>query len=1023
MKIISLHFKNLSSLKGEFKIDFTTPALANAGLFAITGPTGAGKSTILDAITLALYSYTPRLGGISKNSITEKGIIVTKHTKEAFAHLVFEVDNFKYKAEWAIAITSKGNWGNITHKLSKEEGGAFVSITQNTSGTVDMVNEVIGIDKDQFTKAIVLSQGKFDEFLTADEGDRYELLEVITGTDIYRKIGLKVFDALRLKNEELKDVESQLSGIEILTAAQIEEIELTKSGLETATNAIRTQLLALNTLKQTKDKINLLIDEKGKIEADYVQLSEKETAFQPYLVKLAEHEQALPLQVDYNKWKNATLAIKTFTATIESNNSILLLKQTEKKELLNSVSKNINETLKEENFDEKLENFVKKVTKLDNTIIQINGALTSKGEALNTLYKQIPTASSSEITPIQKSVSDLNKYIQQKDTQLSNLKLPTGFDSEDYGAEIDRLTGQITVLTKAIGIKTALDVLNQSKTEQTNYLAELEKAFDSNTKELTGLKKSAEKLKTELANALNLYNANKTLMSLEEYRDLLEEGVPCPCCGSKEHPLAGKKPKLNNKLLEEYHAKALEVEQNDAAMKLLENALIKIGTNKGSVQKSIKIIDSDITDKLKLYNNNCKELSLPAETELDALNAKLNENENNVAIFKAHKTWNETKQPLAAYAFSLSTYDNEKENLKKLKEERDSLFALSSIADYKNEITLKWTGINRDINDATNVISRATIDKQEKQTEYDTVDARLSLAVLQNAFESIDSIGLLLLSDANYQLYTKQKNDLAKIKVALDTQNATNTKLYQESIALDDVNVKYDDLKFEIESKSKERDDKMTEIGVLTGSLNANTDNLTRVAGIQSQKEALKIEQGYYKTLADLIGDAKGDKFNSIVQRITLRHLFNMTNERLSTLMDRYQVELGTGKHEDQIWVIDTYMGDERRVIDSVSGGERFVISLAMALSLSDLASNNIKLDSVFIDEGFGSLSPDDLDSAISMLERMQVENEKTVGIISHVESLKERISTQIVVEKLQNGESKLYLKHIGGLNSLEVVK
>ena len=1021
MKIISLHFKNLSSLKGEFKIDFTTPALANAGLFAITGPTGAGKSTILDAITLALYSYTPRLGGISKNSITEKGIIVTKHTKEAFAHLAFEVDNVKYKAEWAIAITNRGNWGDIKHKLSKEEGGSFVSITQNTSGTVDMVNEVIGIDKDQFTKAIVLSQGKFDEFLTADEDVRYELLEVITGTDIYRKIGLKVFEALRLKNEQLKDVESQLNGIEILTAAQIEEIELTKSGLETATNVIRTQLLALNTLKQTKDKINLLIDEKGKIEADYIQLSEKEIAFQPYLVKLAEHDQALPLQVDYNKWKDSALAIQTFTASIEFNNSVLLSNQTEKKELLNLVSKTINETLKEDNFDEKLENFVKKVTKLDNAIIQINGALTSKGEALNTLYKQIPNASSTEIQPFQKSVSDLNKYIQQKDTQLSNLKLPTGFDSHDYGAEIDRLTEQVTILTKAIGIKTALDVLNQSKTEQTNYLAELEKAFDSNTKELTGLKKSAEKLKTELANALNLYNANKTLMSLEEYRDLLEEGVPCPCCGSKEHPLAGKKPKLNNKLLEEYHAKALEVEQNDAAMKLLENTLIKIGANKGNVQKSIKIIDSDITDKLKLYNNNCKELSLPAETELVALNAKLNENENNVAIFKAHKTWNETKLPLAAYASSLSTYDTEKEGLETLQKERTSLFALSSIADYKNEITLKWTGINRDINDATNVISRATIDKQEKQTEYDTVDARLSLAVLQNAFESIDSIGLLLLSDANYQMYTKQKNDLTKIKVALDTQNATNKKLYQESIALDDVNVKYDDLKSEIESKSKERDDKMTEIGVLSGSLNANADNLTRVAGIQSQKEALKIEQGYYKTLADLIGDAKGDKFNSIVQRITLRHLFNMTNERLYTLMDRYQVELGSGKHEDEIWVIDTYMGDERRVIDSVSGGERFVISLAMALSLSDLASNNVKLDSVFIDEGFGSLSPDDLDSAISMLERMQVENEKTVGIISHVESLKERISTQIVVEKLQNGESTISLKSNGKLTSLAV--
>jgi exonuclease SbcC len=135
--------------------------------------------------------------------------------------------------------------------------------------------------------------------------------------------------------------------------------------------------------------------------------------------------------------------------------------------------------------------------------------------------------------------------------------------------------------------------------------------------------------------------------------------------------------------------------------------------------------------------------------------------------------------------------------------------------------------------------------------------------------------------------------------------------------------------------------------------------------------------------------------------------------------MDRYQVDLGTDKYEDAIWVIDTYMGDERRVIDSVSGGERFVISLAMALSLSDLASNNVRLDSVFIDEGFGSLSPEDLDNAISMLERLQVENEKTIGIISHVESLKERISTQIVVEKLQNGESTLSLKSNGVVTSL----
>jgi exonuclease SbcC len=103
-------------------------------------------------------------------------------------------------------------------------------------------------------------------------------------------------------------------------------------------------------------------------------------------------------------------------------------------------------------------------------------------------------------------------------------------------------------------------------------------------------------------------------------------------------------------------------------------------------------------------------------------------------------------------------------------------------------------------------------------------------------------------------------------------------------------------------------------------------------------------------------------------------------------------------------------MGNETRSINSVSGGERFVISLALALALSDMASQNIRIDSLFIDEGFGSLSPDELNNAIQMLERMQLEGNKMLGIISHVESLKERITTQLVVEKIGPGESTLFL-------------
>lgn len=1021
MKIISLHFKNLNSLKGEFKIDFTNPALANAGLFAITGPTGAGKSTILDAITLALYSYTPRLGSISKNAIIEKGIIVTKHTKDAFAHIEFEVNNIRYKAEWAIASNSKGNWGHLNHKLNKEEAGAYVGITQNTSTTVSMVNEIIGIDKEQFTKAIVLSQGKFDEFLTAKEDVRYELLEIITGTDIYRKIGVKVYEALRLKNEEVKAIDNQLGGIEILTEEQISEIETNKAALEFSTNEIKLKVDKLNALKQLKDKIKSLEVEKASIELAFINLEEDTVAFRPYLVKLAEHEKALPLQVEYNNWKDCAAAIVSFKTSVETNKAILFAKQSDKEQLLNEIATQIGEIVTDKDIESKLASFVARVSKLDNQINELKVVLEAKASLLNTLYKQIPAGSVTEIKPIQKSVSDLEAFVKSKDIQLGSILLPKNFNGIDFEVEIDKTTNLINTLIKAQGVKGNLETLIVSKTKEQKIVESLETSIQSNTFEFNALKDQAEGFDKELKEAESLYKANQTLMSLDEYRDLLEEGNPCPCCGSTIHPYATAKPKLNVKLEADLQAKFLAVETCNASIRIKEKALIEAGANKVNAINNVRKIDAEIFEKQDLFNGFCNELNLPVDTSLDILNALHIEYMTNVANLKAHKIWYETKQPLSAYITALATYDNEKAILEGTEAERNNLFSFTSIAEYNSKITLKWNNLNRDINDTTNAIDTANKSLQEKQSTFDALQLKLSKVVLAYAFESIDAIGLVLLSDTDYQKYTNQKNKLANTKASLDDRNTANTQQYKEAIIGDDASVNYADLVIQIDTQSKERDGMMTEIGTLKGLIQTNADNLVRVAGIQAQREAIKLEQSYYKTLADLIGDAEGDKFNKIVQRITLRHLFNMTNQKLATLMDRYQVDLGTDKYEDAIWVIDTYMGDERRVIDSVSGGERFVISLAMALSLSDLASNNVRLDSVFIDEGFGSLSPEDLDNAISMLERLQVENEKTIGIISHVESLKERISTQIVVEKLQNGESNLSLKNMGGITGLAV--
>jgi len=244
----------------------------------------------------------------------------------------------------------------------------------------------------------------------------------------------------------------------------------------------------------------------------------------------------------------------------------------------------------------------------------------------------------------------------------------------------------------------------------------------------------------------------------------------------------------------------------------------------------------------------------------------------------------------------------------------------------------------------------------------------------------------------------------------------------QSKQALDDVSLTLESL-LSTEKEQKELlAKKLIEQGNIQRSLKLDTDNKQKYQDILKHMELVEKEEKLYNILNNYIGDANGNKFNNIVQRITMRHLFDLANIRLESLMDRYQISLGSADDEDSIWVVDTHMGDEWRSIDSVSGGERFVISLALALALSDMASQNVKIDSMFIDEGFGSLSPDDLYNAIAMLERMQLEGDKLVGIISHVESLKERIGTQIVVEKLQNGESTLYLKCNEQQRSLKII-
>ena len=214
MRLIELRLKNLNSLKGEWHIDFSDPAFLNEGIFAITGQTGAGKTTILDAICLALYSQTPRLGDIT-GSTNE---IMTQGTGECSAEVIIEIDSKRYQCYWyqhRAHKKAKGNLLPIRHEISEVKTGKILE--EKKSKTSAYIQDLIGMDFNQFTRSIMLAQGSFAAFLKSDIGDRAAILEKITGTAIYAKISLNVHEKKRFEEEVLGKLQAGVNSLSLLS--------------------------------------------------------------------------------------------------------------------------------------------------------------------------------------------------------------------------------------------------------------------------------------------------------------------------------------------------------------------------------------------------------------------------------------------------------------------------------------------------------------------------------------------------------------------------------------------------------------------------------------------------------------------------------------------------------------------------------------------------------------------------------------------------------------------------------------